>query len=180
MNIEKLLSTRERVKIIKQIIYSEKEFGVNEIAKKLKLSKGLVSKYFEILAKEGVIKKRGNKFSNLTNSKVKAIRIMLNVLKINTKVFRKYKFVRSAGLYGSCAKGTNTDTSDVDLWIKVDKAKEEELAELASELRKGVENVKILILDDKKLEMLKKKDPVFYYSLHFGSIVLYGEEDEIR
>lgn len=50
MDIEKLFSMKERVKIPNFIIYSENEFGVNEIAKKLKLSKGLVSKYFEILA----------------------------------------------------------------------------------------------------------------------------------
>ena len=52
MNIEKLFSTKERVKINKEIVYSGQLFGVNEVAKKLKLSKGLVSKYFEILVKE--------------------------------------------------------------------------------------------------------------------------------
>ncbi|MEA1963541.1 MAG: hypothetical protein U9O41_00170 [Candidatus Aerophobetes bacterium] len=100
MSIEKLFSTKERVKVIKEVIYSESEFGVNEIARKLKLSKGLISKYFEILTKEDALKRRRNKFFVLNTSKVKAIKIMLNTLKINSRIFKKYKFVRAAGLYG--------------------------------------------------------------------------------
>ena len=179
MNAEKLFSTKERVKIIRGVIYSEEAFGVNETANRLKLSKGLVSKYFEILIREGLIKRKGNRLFVLDNSKVKAVKIMLNVLKINPEIFKKYKFVKASGLYGSCAKGTNTDASDVDLWVKVDEVQDEELAGLTSELRKKIENVKVLILNDKKLEVLRKEDPVFYYSLHFGSIILYGGEDEI-
>ena len=33
-------------------------------------------------------------------------------------------------------KSTNTESSDVDLWIKVDNLKEKKIIELASELRK--------------------------------------------
>ena len=179
MNMEKIFSTKQRVKIIKEVIYSAQPFGVNEIAKKLKLSKGLVSKYFEILTKENLVKKNKNKFSVADNYKVKAVRIMLNILAVDPKVFKKHKFVRTAGLYGSCAKGTNTNFSDVDLWVKVEKTKEEEIAELTSELRKKIEDVKVLILDDKKLQTIEKEDPLFYHALHFGSIILYGEENEI-
>ena len=38
------------------VIYSEEGFGVNETANELRLSKGLISKYFEILTREGLIK----------------------------------------------------------------------------------------------------------------------------
>ncbi|MEW6063251.1 MAG: nucleotidyltransferase domain-containing protein [Nanoarchaeota archaeon] len=179
MNIEKLFSTKERVKIIKEIIYCEREFGVNEIARNLKISKGLVSKYFEILVKEGVSKRSGNKFYVLDNLKVRAIKIMLNLLKIDPKIFRKYKFVKSAGLYGSCTKGTNTKASDIDIWIKIHRSSEDKVMKLTSELRKNIENIKILLLDDKKIEMLKKDDPLFYHSLFFGSIIIFGKENEI-
>lgn len=179
MNLQNLFSTKERVNIIEDIIYSEKEFGVNEISKKLKLSKGLVSKYMNILQKEDLITRKKNKFVVNENNKVKSIKIMLNILKIDTKIFKKYKFVKIVGLYGSNVKGTNTKTSDIDLWIRIGKVKEEEVAELTSELNKKVENIKILILDNEKIDLLKKKDIVFYYSLYFGSIIIYGEEDEI-
>ena len=87
--------------------------------------------------------------------------------------------MRAVGLYGSCAKGTNTESSDIDLWIKVEKIDEKKIIELTSKLRKKLKNVKVLILDDKKIEELKKNDPVFYHSLYFGSLMLYGEEGEI-
>ena len=57
MNIHKLLSSKERVKILQNIVFKDKIFGVNEVAKQLNLSKGLVSKYFNILSKEGILKK---------------------------------------------------------------------------------------------------------------------------
>lgn len=179
MNIEKIFSTEERVKILEHVIYLENRFGVNEIAKMLGLSKGLISKYFGILVKELILKKKKGKFIVNDNNLVKSLKIMLNVQKINTKIFKKYKFIRVVGLYGSCVKGINTISSDIDLWVKVKKVNDKKMAELTSELRKKLENIKVLILDDKKIELLKKKDSLFYHSLYFGSIILYGEEDEI-
>lgn len=181
MNLEKIFSTKERIKILNQVIFLEKHFGVNEIAKQLKLSKGLISKYFEILIKENILKRIKSKFVVENNSNVKSIRILLNIqkIKIDSGISKKYKFVKTIGLYGSCAKGTNTESSDIDLWIKIEKAKDEDIAKFSSELKGKIENAKILILDNKKLELLKEKDPLFYNSLHFGSIIIYGDENEI-
>ncbi len=179
MNIEQIFSSKERIKILNSIIYLEGKFGVNEVARKVKVSKSLVSKYFEILVKNKILKKTGNKFIVRDNAIVRGIKIMLNIHKINTRIFRRYKFVKAVGLYGSCAKGTNTESSDIDLWIKVEKIDEKKIIELTSKLRKKLKNVKVLILDDKKIEELKRNDPVFYHSLYFGSLMLYGEEGEI-
>ncbi len=179
LNIEKIFSTKERIKILNQVIFWERPFGVSEIAKELNLSKGLISKYFDILAKEGILKRIKGKFSVETNPKVKGIKILLNIQKIDFSFFKKYKFIKAIGLYGSCAKGTNTESSDIDLWIKIEKAKDEDIAKLSSELRNKIKNIKILVLDNEKLKLLKKKDALFYHSLHFGSIILYGNENEI-
>jgi predicted nucleotidyltransferase len=177
--LEDIFSTKERIKILSKIIFLEEEFGVNQIAKDLELSKGLISNYFNLLVKEGILSRKGIKFVVENNSKVKGIKIILNILKADISLFKKYKFVKAVGLYGSCAKGTNTKNSDVDLWVKTDKTSEDNLIKLSSELRKNVENIKILILDNKKIEHLKKEDVLFYHSLFFGSIILYGDENEI-
>jgi len=179
MNFDKILSTRERVKILESIIFKEKSFGVNEIAREVKLSRSLVSKYFEILAKEKILGKKKRKYYVQKNIFVKSLKIMFNLTRINPKIFKKYKFVKAVGIYGSCVKGTNIESSDVDIWIKVDNLNQKLIPKLTSELRKKVENIKILLLDDKKLEILKKGDSLFYYSLYFGSILIYGEENEI-
>jgi predicted nucleotidyltransferase len=83
------------------------------------------------------------------------------------------------GLYGSCVKGTNIEDSDIDLWVKIKKVKEEELSKLTNELKRKDERIKPLFLTKEKIEVFKKEDIVFYYSLVFGSITLYGEEIEV-
>jgi predicted nucleotidyltransferase len=179
MNIENILSTKERVAILRNVIYSDRQFGVNEIAGKLGLSKGLVSKYFEILEKEKILERNKGKFAVRNGREVKAIRILFNLNDINTNVLKRYKFVKAAGLYGSGSKGTNTESSDVDLWVKIEDAEDEKIAALTSALRKSVKNVRVLVLDDKKIRQLRKEDPVFYHSLYFGSVILYGQEDAL-
>jgi len=174
--INELMSTEERIKILGDVLFKE-SIKVSETARRLKLSKGLVSKYFDILLKGDVLKKKGFVFLVKENYKVRGLKIMFNVLGL-PQIFGKYKFVRGAGLYGSAAKGMNTIESDLDLWIKVDKTKEEELARLNSELSEKVKNVNVLILDEEKIKEIKK-DEMFYYSLFFGSVILYGENNEI-
>ncbi|MCP2520900.1 nucleotidyltransferase domain-containing protein [SCandidatus Aminicenantes bacterium Aminicenantia_JdfR_composite] len=104
---------------------------------------------------------------------------MLNINIFNPSLFKKYSFIKGVGLYGSCVKGTNREDSDIDLWIKVEKVKEEELSKLTNELKRKNERIKPLFLTKEKIEFLKKEDTVFYYSLVFGSIILYGEEIEV-
>lgn len=178
MNLPKILSTKERLKILRFIIYKTEPLNVNKIARELKLSKGLVSKLFDILIKEGLLKRIGNKFLVQDNISTKAIKIMLNLENFDTKIFKKYDFIKSVGLYGSFTKGKNTEESDIDLWILMEKTKEEYLAKLTNDLKKKYKNIKPLYLTEEKLKILKKEDTVFYYSLVFGSITIYGDELE--
>jgi len=179
MNINKLFSTKERISILQEIIFSPSLLSVNDIARRLHLSKGVVSKYFSILKRKGILRKSKGKFLVEDNSMVKSIKILFNLQRIPGSLFKKYKFIEAVGLYGSCAKGENTVDSDVDLWIKVKEAKEEELAHLTTEVKKKIKNVKPIYLTEDKLAQIKKKDIPFYHSLFFGSILICGEKDAI-
>lgn len=178
--MESIFSTKERIKILEAVIYKKDNLSVNSIATQLNLSKGLISKYFNILVKVGIAKRSNGKFVIRSSSATEGIRILLNIKNINPKIFKKYPFIRSVGLYGSCAKGENNDDSDVDLWIKIKETSEESQAVLTSELNKKIKNVKILFLTDKKIERLKKEDELFYHSLVFGSIIIYGDKDGLQ
>ncbi len=177
MNICDLFSTKERVKILGNIIYSTEPLRVNKVAEEARLSKGLISKYFDILAKNNVLEKTDSGFLVKKNIYVKALRILLNLCSINTGLFKKYMFVKGAGIYGSFVKGTNTEKSDIDMWIFISKTNDEKMANLSKKL-KEMGNVKPLYLTREKLERLKKNDEIFYHSLVFGSITIYGEEIE--
>jgi len=178
--MKNIFSTKERIKILQEIIFKTDRISVNNIANQLRLSKGLISKYFNILVKERILKKVHSKFSVVNSPLAKGIRILLNIKNIEIKIFKKYSFIESVGLYGSCAKGENAEDSDVDLWVKVGNTGEEELASLTSELDQKIENVKVLFLTDQKIEKIKKEDAMFYHSLVFGSIILYGDKDGIQ
>lgn len=178
MNINKIFSTFQRVTILEKIIYSDSLVSVNKTAKDLRLSKGLISKFLNLLVSEKILKKRRAKFIVLDNSFVRAIKILLNINNINPSIFKKYPFIEALGIFGSCTKGTNKEDSDIDLWIKVKKTKEEELSELTNVLKRKSERIKPLFLTKEKIEVLKKEDTVFYHSLVFGSIIIYGEEIE--
>ena len=178
MNINELLSTKERIKILRHALYKTEPLSVNKIAGETKLSKGLVSKFLEMLVKAGIAKRSKSKLLMQDSLKTKAIKILLNLESFDTKAFAKRRFVVSAGLYGSQVKGKNTEDSDIDLWILVKDAKEEDLAKLTRELKEKHANIRPLYLTKKKLETLKKEDTVFYHALIFSSITAYGDDLE--
>jgi predicted nucleotidyltransferase len=175
--MESLFSTSQRIKILEAVIFRTNDISVNNIASQLKLSKGLISKYFQILLKEQILKKGKGKLVVADNASVKAVKILLNVRRIDARIFGKYPFVSAVGLYGSCARGENTEDSDVDLWVRVKDVAESKLASLTSEINKKIKNAKLFFLNDKKIEKLRKEDIMFYHSLSFGSIILYGDKD---
>ena len=178
--MEQIFSTKERIKILREVLYRTGNISVNSVALKLKLSKGLVSKYFDILTKETILRKRKGKAYVAESSMVKAVKILLNIRDINVRIFKEYSFVKCIGLYGSCAKGENTEESDVDIWIRIMSAKEEELASLSSKIKKKMQKAKILYLTDAKIDKLIKEDELFYHALAFGSVVLYGDKNGIQ
>lgn len=174
MNIPALFSTPERLKILTHIIYRTTPFGVSQVARELNLSKGLVSKYLNLLADEGILDKKDRKHAVLDRKNTRAIRTLLNLNRIDANIFKKYDFVEAAGLYGSHAKGGNTEDSDIDIWILTLPTSEENLAKLSSDLRKRFGKVALLFLTPDKATLLRKENPVFYYSLVFGSMILHG------
>ena len=176
MNIQKMFSTNERIKILNYIMEDPTEtYRVNDVSRKLKLSKGIVSGYFNLLLKQNILKKKGNIFLVNLNPLSRTIKILLNLNEIDIKPVLKLK-PKAVGLYGSWAQGTNNKESDIDLWIRFDKTiKQEKIAEAQGKMRDKLKyEVNILCLDPERLEKIKR-DKLFFHSLVFGSIILYGE-----
>lgn len=178
MNINELLSTKERVKILEFVLYKKGQVTVSGVARSLNVSKGLVSKFFGILKKEKILKRVKNRFLVTDHTNTKTMRILLNLNKFDSRIFQKYKFVRAAGIYGSFVTGENTEESDIDLWVLTEDTSDENIAKLTNELKRKYGNIEPFYLTKDKLQILKKEDITFYHSLVFGSITVYGEKIE--
>ena len=181
MTLERLTSTTQRLAILNAVVFATNPLSVNALAQQLKVSKGLVSRYLDWLVHEGLGRKVNGKFVvTAVAPLVKGLKILLTIGRLKTGVFKKYPFVQSVGLYGSSAKGENTEASDFDLWVRVKPVREADLARLTAELRRVLDAVSVLILSDAKLKQLKQHDPLFYHALSFGSIILYGAPNALE
>jgi len=157
-----------------------REIRVRELARQLRVSPAHVSKTLKALRKHNVLK---DGKVDLSNPYVKALKIFFNIKKLAEKnIPDKLRLlgIAGAGIYGSWASGTNHEDSDLDIWIKVDKHPGEvRVASISVDLRKTVgSNVQILVLTPERLARLRKEDPLFYFSLVYGSMLIYGEAIE--
>ena len=173
----KLYSTPEREKILVFLLYNPKpKITMRQIAKKLSISHSQVHKYITMLKKMRIVKD----MELIETPFVRSLRLTQNIIRLEkvkvAKILRKrVKDITGIGIFGSWANGSNTSTSDVDIWIKV--RKEPELitiAEARRELEKIGAGVDFTILTEEKIRGHMERNPPFYFSL-VHSMVLWGE-----
>lgn len=175
MNLSKLLSTKKRELILNEVLFKESEISVVDISRNLNISKGFVSRYLSLLSEQKIVKKVKNKYTVIYNLNVRLLKILFNLKRFSKFNFKRFPFITGVGLYGSCAKGENTEDSDIDIWIKISTRDEEKLAKLTALMKRTSEKTSLLYLTDEKLAVLKKEDPHFYNSLVYGTTIIYGE-----
>ncbi len=164
-------------RVVEYVLSHVGPFKVRETARVLGVSPALVSRTFRMLEGLGVL--RGGKL-NLDSPLTRAMKILLNVERIvDNKIPSLILELkpRGAGIYGSWASGTNFGDSDLDMWILFDNHPgEAKIAELSRRIRRRIGgDVHILLLTPERTMNIKVKDPIFYYSLVFSSIVICGE-----
>ena len=172
--LTELFKTKERVRIISYILY-QKSFTVNQVSNETGITKGLVSRYLKYVHGAGLFTKTRNLYQPIDCAHARAIRLLLNLNKINIKPL-DIDWATGIGIFGSWAEGTNTYESDLDILVKVDAYPAEyQLARLQRDISAmaGVE-VNMLVLTPEKIKSIKKADMPFYKSLLRTSIVLKG------
>jgi len=150
---------------------------VTAIAKQLHVSKGHVSEVIKKLKKDGFIR---DSVVNLEDPYIRSLKVAVNLSRIKesgTIAAIKKLHVDGAGLYGSWANGTNTEESDIDVWVKSgSKIRAIDIAGLSRHIGESLHvEPQILILDKDKIKKLKDDNPIFYFTLLFGSVLLFGE-----
>ena len=158
-----------------------KEVYIRELAKKLKISPFATKKYADILVKEGLIleeKKANLRYlkANVKNLFYKHAKITYNLrqlLKSGLIEFLKNNLtnVTSIILFGSLAKGEDSDMSDIDILI-IGKQKYLSLSEFENKLEK---EITLHFFSWSEWNEKAKEDHPFYYEIINHGIPLYGE-----
>ena len=173
-----LFKTEERAKILRYVMFRSSSL-VSEVSRATGVNKGLVSRYLRLLYDLGLLQRDGRKYALLDGALPRAVRLILNMEKLDLPTLGTgpFRWLKGLGLYGSWARGTNHIDSDLDVWISTDRLPEEsDLARLQRDLslRAGAE-VNLLVLTPQKMAELKINDPPFYNSLITNYLTIKGK-----
>lgn len=178
-DLSALFRTTERITLLCTAL-TVQACTVQQIAGKTGISKGLVSQYLALLEREGLLARKDDRtYRIIPSARSAAIKRLLNIDRV-TGVFKKPAWALGTGMYGSWAEGTNTEESDLDLWIFV---KEPPAGTAVAEAERTVSRalsveVHILVLSGEKMDRMKKNDDPFYRMFTRQSITLEGESPE--
>lgn len=152
-----------------------------EIAKSIKMSVGGTNQILRSLANAKMlnVEKKGRMLFysvNMENPEVKQFKIFINVSELSSLVGKIKTYSDRIILYGSCADGTDTEKSDVDLFVLT-----EEKDTVNAEIRrfKTDRKIKPVVINHTEFLNLKEKDKAFYEQVTAGK-ELWVRENELR
>jgi len=155
------------------------QFYQREIAGKTGTSIGATNQSLNKLFKLGLIsrEKRGKMYFyslNIDSAAIKYFKIFTNLAELQKLVNSLSSISNQIILFGSCAKGEDTDESDIDLFIH---------SEYPDKARKILKSVKLdrvikpVIVNSLDFVSLKRKDEEFYKQIKDG-IVLWRRKNK--
>ena len=155
----------------------QQSFYSGELAEKTSLSKGGTNQSLRELAHQGILKteKKGHMTfysADLSSPSVRQFKILQNVSMLESIVNKLRPFADRAVLFGSCAKGGDTQESDVDLLV-VSRNKDH-IRSLIPET-KAKRKIQLLLKTPQEYVQLESKEPVFFKEIQHG-VVLWQKQ----
>ncbi len=189
-SLDRLFRSNTLILILKLLfLNSMNEFHLNEIARRISMSPSTVYKEMDNIFPLGLVKKR--KQGNLVLYKINKNSTIYNELR---KIFLKYELagelikkelskekIKFALIFGSIAKGEETDASDVDLLV-IGSIVEGDLMESVAELERRIgREIHYTLWTEKEFKM-KSKDriPLLREITNNPMIMVVGDEQEFK
>lgn len=188
--LEKLFTSKTRVHILEEFLLNPgNEYHIREMARIVEATPIYVQKELKNLESLGLLgnRKKGNMMLYKLHTKSPIAedlkRIFLKTESIGQAIMKELdtKEIKFAFIFGSFAKGIETQTSDVDLLIVGDVSDNDVLRSISkTERRIGREINYILWTEEEFLEKAEKKIPLIKEILKTPVIMIVGNEDELK
>jgi predicted nucleotidyltransferase len=140
--------------------FSDKEFYERQIARKISIAYGSANRALNDLHSTGAIKRRqqGKMYFysvDLSNAAITEFKKLINIMLIEPLVEELKNISSRVVLYGSCAQGTDTSQSDLDLFVVSDDR--ERVTEVIANFSfsQGFENIHIQSVIKSPIELLE-------------------------
>lgn len=150
-----------------------------EIARSLDVSIGSTNQTLKLLLSMGVVtrEKKGQLYLYLVIADspiVREFKKFENILDITSLILKISNICNKVVLYGSCATGTDTMESDIDLFI-VSRGKERVLSEIRKEAKRIKREIKPVIVSIEEYLSMRNKREALLEEID-GGIVLYEKK----
>lgn len=189
-SLESLFRSRAQILILKILfLNSSSEFHANDIARKTGLAPSTIAKETPLIQNIGLVTRRTQ--GNLVFYKINNKSIIFNELK---RIFLKFEMldeiiakdlskekIKYALIYGSFAKGTESQSSDIDLLVIGD-VNEDALLRSISKTERivGREINYLLWKENEFMERVEKKIPLMKEISKTRIMMIIGDEDEFK
>jgi len=153
-------------------------FSAKEISEWAKFSKGATNQALRLLLNMDILyrEKKGNTFLyklNSSNAVLKQFKVFEILLEIQSLIKDIQPYCYQIVLFGSCANGTNTEKSDLDLFIKTEH--KNKVQKLINKYRTAKTKIQVVILDPLEIAASQKEDKTFYEQVKKGIVLWEGE-----
>ncbi|MFO8016519.1 MAG: nucleotidyltransferase domain-containing protein [Candidatus Woesearchaeota archaeon] len=151
-----------------------------QISKDTGISAGAASQGLRNLEKKGVIRKstqgRETYYSADPDSPlIQSFRRFINMLDIMPLAARLKKVSKKVVLYGSCSQGTDTEDSDIDLFVLTEN--KEEAKRVINKFRLEVRRISALTVNMEDMMHMKTKDRALYSRIMKGLVLWDGKNE---
>lgn len=189
-SLENLFRSRAQVLILKLLfLNSSSEFHANDMARKTGLAPSTIAKEMPVIQNIGLALRRTQ--GNLVFYKINNQSVIYNELK---RIFLKFEMldeiisrnlpkekIKYALIYGSFAKGTESQSSDIDLLVIGDVNEDALLRSISKTERTiGREINYLLWKEEEFLERVEKKIPLIKEISKTSVMMIAGDEDEFK
>lgn len=181
--IERLFTSKNRVKLLRFFLFEQKEAHLRGISKELEISVSAVKREIDNLKEIGILKQEGARISindkcNFIND-LKNIFIKTDAIIYPLKDVLKSKKIKYALVFGSFAKASYNPESDVDLLI-IGEIKLSDVYDLLKSAEGKIKReINPVVWSEKDLS--NKKNTGFVRDIFTKKIImLKGDENELR